>query len=249
MFVAPATPRIVRRFGANRTVATGMTLLAVGFFLLSLLDIGSGYVSILVALFVLVTGVGLTMSPMTAAIMSAVPPRRAGAGSAMNDATRELGAALGVAVLGSVAASRYSSGIEPVLADLPSSQRGEAGTSLAAALQAASHLPAAAAERVTNAAEHAFMIGVHDAALTGAILAALAAACVLKFLPRQISQHGALRGPLGSSEDTAQLAIAGTPPIFPDTNSPTDQQPGRVHTPGVRMADLPGDDLQDDSVR
>ena len=51
-------------------------------------------------------GIALAMSPMTASIMSAVPARRAGAGSAMNDATRELGAALGVAVLGSVAASR-----------------------------------------------------------------------------------------------------------------------------------------------
>ena len=109
----------------------------------------------------LVTGIGLTMSPMTAAIMSAVPPRRAGAGSAMNDATRELGAALGVAVLGSVAASRYTSGIDPVLADLPVADRGEAATSLASALQAASHLPADAAARVTDVAEHAFMIGVH----------------------------------------------------------------------------------------
>ena len=55
------------------------------------------------------------MSPMTASIMSAVPARRAGAGSAMNDATRELGAALGIAVLGSVAASRYSSRPRPAL--------------------------------------------------------------------------------------------------------------------------------------
>jgi EmrB/QacA subfamily drug resistance transporter len=219
MFVAPATPRIVRRFGANRTVASGMTLLAVGFFLLSLLDVGSGYPFILLSLFVLVTGVALTMSPMTASIMSAVPPRRAGAGSAMNDATRELGAALGVAVLGSVAASRYSSGIGPVLAELPAAKRGEAGTSLAAALQAASHLPTAAAERVTDAAEHAFMIGVHDAALTGAILAAVAAACVLRFLPRQITQHGALRGPVEATEDAAQLGVAGVPPIFADTNT------------------------------
>ena len=53
------------------------------------------------------------MSPMTASIMAAVPARRAGAGSAMNDATRELGAALGIAVLGSVAASRYDARIAP----------------------------------------------------------------------------------------------------------------------------------------
>ena len=61
----------------------------------------------------------LAMSPMTAAIMSAVPARRAGAGSAMNDATRELGAALGVAVLGSIAASQYSSHLHHALGALP----------------------------------------------------------------------------------------------------------------------------------
>src|SRR5258708_31595943 len=55
---------------------------------------------------------------MRAQIMSAVPPRRAGAGSAMNDATRELGAALGIAVLGSLAASRYSSVVRHLVAGL-----------------------------------------------------------------------------------------------------------------------------------
>lgn len=225
MFVAPATPRIVARFGANRTVASGLTLLAGGFFLLSMLDVGTSYAFILLALFVLVTGIALTMSPMTAAIMSAVPPRRAGAGSAMNDATRELGAALGVAVLGSVAASRYGSGVDSVLAELPVADRAEAGTSLASAIEAASHLPTAAAQRVTDVAEHAFMVGVHDAALMGAALAALAAVAVLRFLPSHIAQHGALKGPAEAAEDVAQLALAGTPPIFPDNQDAHDADP------------------------
>ena len=72
------------------------------------------------------TGIALSMSPMTASIMSAVPPRRAGAGSAMNDATRELGAALGIAVLGSVAASRYASSIAPALRGLSRSDQASA---------------------------------------------------------------------------------------------------------------------------
>jgi hypothetical protein len=57
------------------------------------------YLYILASLLPFISGMALTMSPMTGSIMSAVPPRRAGAGSAMNDASRELGAALGVAVL------------------------------------------------------------------------------------------------------------------------------------------------------
>jgi hypothetical protein len=62
------------------------------------------YLVILGCLACCTSGFALAMSPMTAAIMSAVPQRRAGAGSAMNDASRELGAALGVAVMGSLAA-------------------------------------------------------------------------------------------------------------------------------------------------
>ena len=228
MIVAPATPRIVTRFGANRTVAVGMSLLAVGFFLLSRLGIGSDYAYVLMSLFPLVFGIALTMSPLTAAIMSAVPARRAGAGSAMNDASRELGAALGVAVLGSVAASRYSSGIEPALAGLPAAARAEASSSLSAALQTASDLPSAAAERVTAAAEHAFLSGVHGAALTGALLAAVAALCVLRFLPRHIQQHDALHGAVEAAEDAAQLGVAGVPPIFAATqeDEPVTVPPG-----------------------
>ena len=83
--------------------------------LLAQLGVHSPYAFMVVCFIPLTGGIALTMSPMTASIMSAVPARRAGAGSAMNDATRELGAALGIAVLGSVAASRYDSQIAPFL--------------------------------------------------------------------------------------------------------------------------------------
>ena len=76
--------------------------------MLATLGVHSAYAFMVICFIPLTGGIALTMSPMTASIMSAVPPRRAGAGSAMNDATRELGAALGIAVLGSVAASRYA---------------------------------------------------------------------------------------------------------------------------------------------
>ena len=89
----------------------------------------------------------LAMSPMTASIMSAVPARRAGAGSAMNDATRELGAALGVAVLGSIAASRYSSEITSAVSGLGGADRSTATGSIAGALNVASRLNGPARRR------------------------------------------------------------------------------------------------------
>ena len=61
----------------------------------------------------------LTMTPMTTQLMAAVPRDRAGMGSATNDTTRELGGALGVAVLGSLLASQYTSGVSGAVAGLP----------------------------------------------------------------------------------------------------------------------------------
>jgi hypothetical protein len=194
-------------------------LVSVGFLLFSQLDVGTSYGYVLFCMLFLVSGIALTMSPMTAAIMSAVPPRRAGAGSAMNDATRELGAALGVAVLGSVAASRYSAGIKSAIAPLSAADQAAARTSLGSALETASHLPTDVAAKVTSAAEHAFVSGVHYASFSGAVLAACASVLVWRFLPAKIAQHGATHGPVEAMEDVAELALAGTPPVFADTEA------------------------------
>ncbi len=231
MIVSPLTPRIVARLGANVTVAIGMSLVAFGFLAFSFLGVSTPYAYILVCVFFLVSGIALTMSPMTAAIMSAVPPRRAGAGSAMNDATRELGAALGVAVLGSVAASRYSAGIADAIGHLSPADQAAARTSLGSALQAASHLPSDVAAQLSSAADQAFVSGLHWAALTGAALAACAAFLVFRFLPHHIAQHGALESATSSAEDVAELALAGVPPVFADTGTMDGESPVRPREP------------------
>jgi Na+/melibiose symporter-like transporter len=216
LIVSPLTPRIVARVGANRTVASGMSLVGIGFLLFSQLDVHTPYAYVLVCVVPLVSGIALTMSPMTAAIMSAVPPRRAGSGSAMNDASRELGAALGVAVLGSVAASRYGSHISSYVSSLPPGERAAARSSLAGALETAARLPVEIGARLADGAQHAFVSGIHFAVLAGALLSFTAAVIVYRFLPKQISQHGAAHGPIEAMEDVAELAIAGVPPVFAD---------------------------------
>jgi EmrB/QacA subfamily drug resistance transporter len=214
--VAPMTPRLSKSFGAHRVVAAGMILIAVGMLMFLALDLHTDYWYVLISLFPLVGGIALTMSPMTAAIMSAVPARRAGAGSAMNDASRELGAALGVAVLGSVAASHYANGVSSLVNGLSGAQRTVAESSLAGALDVASHLPAAAGQALGTGAQEAFVGGIHLAVLVGAILAAVAAVIVMKFLPRDVGDEGAMHGALESMEEAAELGLGGTPPIFPD---------------------------------
>jgi len=214
--VAPLTPRLSKSFGAHRVVAAGMILISVGMLMFRALDLHTDYWYVLLSLFPLVGGIALTMSPMTAAIMSAVPARRAGAGSAMNDASRELGAALGVAVLGSVAASHYANGVDSLVQGLSGAQRSVAESSLAGALDVAGHLPTAAGQALSTGAQEVFVGGIHLAVTVGAILAAVAAAIVLKYLPRNVGDEGAMHGAVESMEEAAELGLGGTPPIFPD---------------------------------
>ncbi len=219
IIVAPLTPRITARFGANRAVSFGMGLVAGGLLLFRGVGLHTSYLYILVCLVPLVVGIAMTMSPMTAAIMSAVPSRRAGAGSAMNDATRELGAALGVAVLGSIAASQYSAKVQPLVASLPASIRSTATSSIAGAIQTANGLRGAAGRALTLGAQHAFVDGVHFAVTVGAVLAAIASVVVYRYLPRVLAPEGALHGPVESLENVAELGLGGVPPEVAETES------------------------------
>jgi EmrB/QacA subfamily drug resistance transporter len=216
LVVAPFTPRLSARFGAHRTVAFGMLCISGGLSLFTLLTPNTSYAYVVVCVVPLTAGIALSMSPMTASIMMAVPARRAGAGSAMNDATRELGAALGIAVLGSVAASKYASKIAPFLRGLSPSDKSAASTSIAGAHRVAATLPQPAQNVLTSAADHAFVGGIHLAVTVGAILALISAGIVYRYLPHSMVAQGAMRGPVESIEDAAELGIAGVPPRFAD---------------------------------
>ena len=90
------------------------------------------YLVIVVALVLLAGGMALTMPPATGAIMSSVPLNKAGVGSAVNDTTRELGGALGIAILGSIVASAYRSNVD--VSNLPPEAGDAAKESVGAAL-------------------------------------------------------------------------------------------------------------------
>jgi hypothetical protein len=140
---------------------------------------------------------------MTASIMSAVPTRRAGAGSATNDATRELGAALGVAVLGSLAASKFSSGLHAVTARLSPADQRQARSSLADSLAVAHRLPHATGAVVEHGAKVAFVNGIHLACWLGAGLTVTAAGVVYRYLPHKMTGESEVLQP----EDGLALAL------------------------------------------
>ncbi|WP_426574890.1 MFS transporter [Aquihabitans sp. McL0605] len=236
IIVAPLTPRLGKRFGAHRTVSFGMCCVALGLIMLRNLGLTTPYWYLLVSFIPLVSGIALAMSPMTAAIMSAVPANRAGAGSAMNDATRELGAALGIAVMGSVASSQYAHKMDRLTTHFSPSVQEAARTTLADALHAATELPSAAGKVLTVGSQTAFVDGIHFAVTVGSILALIAAATVYRFLPRELPDEASMHGPVEAMEDTAELGIAGVPPVFADS---ADDQTVAVDD-AARLDELPG---------
>jgi EmrB/QacA subfamily drug resistance transporter len=108
MIVAPTSARIVERVGTKKVVTSGMVLVALGLLTLSRVTADTGYPMIALDLVLLSLGMGLIMPPATEAVMGSLPAAKAGVGSAVNDTTREVGGALGIAVFGSITASTYS---------------------------------------------------------------------------------------------------------------------------------------------
>jgi hypothetical protein len=134
----------------------------------------------------------------------------------MNDASRELGAAFGVAIMGSVAASQYAGAVDSLTSTLPAASQEVARSSIAGALQVASDIGGDVGSSLTRGAEVAFVDGVHFAVTVGALLAAVAAVIVLRYLPRRLAHQGALHDAGSSIEDAAELGLGGVSPIFPD---------------------------------
>jgi hypothetical protein len=142
------------------------------------------------SLAVLGTGMGLTMAPATESIMGSLPLAKAGVGSAMNDTTRMVGGALGVAVLGSILASGYGAAIEPALRGAPPQVAHAAGDSIGAASTIAARL-GPQGQGLLDAARSAFIQGMGDAVLVAAGVAAFAALLVLLFLPARGREEAA----------------------------------------------------------
>jgi hypothetical protein len=183
MLIAPQSARVVERFGVKRVVATGLAVVAAGLVILSTIGVDSGYGVIAVSLVILATGMSLSMPPSTTAIMASLPLGKAGVGSAVNDTTRELGGALGVAVLGSILASQFTAGLSAAVESLPAPLATAATGSLGAALQIAGRIGGAAGVDLAAAARVAFVDAMGIALLVGAAIALSASVIVARLMP------------------------------------------------------------------
>ena len=114
MVTAPLSARIVESCGTKVVVTTGLLTVTLALLLLSFIHPQTGYWTVIGAMCLMSVGMGLTMAPATESVMGSLPREKAGVGSAVNDTTRQMGGALGVAIIGTLVASVYSSGISSI---------------------------------------------------------------------------------------------------------------------------------------
>lgn len=181
---APISARLTERFGTKIVVTSGLSVAAVGLAILATIDVTSGYGRVAVAISVMGVGMGAAMAPATDSIMGSLPLAKAGVGSAMNDTTRQVGGALGVAILGSILAASYGSALEPQLANvpLPPEVAAAASDSIGAALGVAASIGDAAAPLV-DAAKAAFIDGMNVAGWVAVVVTLMGALVTGFFLP------------------------------------------------------------------
>jgi EmrB/QacA subfamily drug resistance transporter len=173
---------ILPKVGLRLVVAVGLLLIAAGLFSMRYIHADSAYIGMVFPFLITSTGIGLCVAPTTSAIMNAVPTEKQGVASAVNDTTREVGAAVGIAVAGSVLAAQYTHALGPGLAALPEQVRGPALASLANALEVAKQIGPQGAG-LAHLAENAFLDAMDLSLIVVSTVLAVAAAFVAVWAP------------------------------------------------------------------
>ena len=185
MVVAPLSGSLVPRVGNKALVALGMAVGAGGLWYLAQTSTSSGYVHVLTGLIILAAGLSMSMVPATESIMGSLPPGQAGVGSAMNDTTREVGGALGVAILGSIMASRYTASIGTHLGFLPGSALAAAKSSVGGAIAVGLNVGGSAGQAISTVAKASFITSMGSTLQVGALVALAGAVVSAIWLPNR----------------------------------------------------------------
>ena len=191
MVMSPLSSTIVNRIGTKYTVAIGLGLVTAGLLLMTQLEADTSYGNIVWRLMLMSTGMGLTMAPATDSVMGSLPLFKAGVGSAVNDTTRQVGGALGVAVVGSVLAGTYGDKITGFFAGTPAPEgaveaaRNNIGAVPGVAQSLTDNGLGQLATQLQQTANAAFVQAFHSGVFVAAIATALGVVVALVFLPSE----------------------------------------------------------------
>ena len=184
---SPVSPILAKRLGTRVIIPAGMAMMGAGLLDLSTAGVHTAYLPIAIAIAIMGAGMGLVMAPASTTIMTTVPAHQAGAGSAINDTIREVGGALGVAIVGSLAAAVYRSRLGSTLATAhaPGAVVHQATSSVAAADAIGAHVGGPAGGELVTAAHSAFVSAMAMGIRVAAAVALVAAVAAIFALPRR----------------------------------------------------------------
>ncbi len=181
--------RLAGRLGTRAVVSFGLVLFGGAFLWISQASTTTPYSVVVAQMLLMGTGLGLTSTPATESILSVLSPAKARVGSAVNDATREAGGTLGVAIIGSVYTSLFLAGLDRgATTHLPAHALQAARSSVGAALAIAHQVPIAGRGPVLDAVRSSFMSGLHAGCLVAAGVCAVGALGALA-LPGRSRPH------------------------------------------------------------
>jgi Na+/melibiose symporter-like transporter len=185
--ISPRSTKLSGRIGIKPTVVMGMSTIAVGMFLMSLVGGTTPYVFVAGALIVMASGMAVTTPALSAGIVTSLPMHKAGVSSAVNDTTREVGGAMGIAVVGSIVTAVYRHHVKSALAGLPPAAADQASKNVGRATRVAQELSAQGhpeeGARFLHAVRQAFIDGAHVGLRVTAVLALCGAAFIAWRLP------------------------------------------------------------------
>jgi EmrB/QacA subfamily drug resistance transporter len=219
--------RLAVRVGNKVIVATGLLSFAAGLLWTATVSTTTSYTTIVGQMLLLGAGMGMTSAPATEAIMGAVPKAKAGVGSAVNDATRLFGGTLGVAVIGSVAASLYSSRLASTAPSyLPAQAASAAKASVGGAILASQALSRAgfphAGNELAASASGAFLHSLAGGCVVAGGVVVAGAIMAAMFLPARPGREPEAESPTPSGTPSLQVnASSSRPAAAPQpTSSP-----------------------------
>ncbi len=186
MIFAPLSTRTVRRFGNKAVVTAGMVILGLSLASMTTLTTTSGVGLVILVTMALGVGMAHIIAPATESIMGSLPRAKAGVGSAMNDTTRQVGGAVGVALLGSILVSAFRPHVRELLhGHVPTALIGRVEDSVGAAIGVARDVPGARryADLIVASARTSFVNGMHAAVLVAAGIVFIGAIGAAIWLP------------------------------------------------------------------
>jgi EmrB/QacA subfamily drug resistance transporter len=180
---ARRAPLVAARIGFRRVTPVGLVAMAIGFLVLSQLSVDSSYWHFLVGLLFFGFGMGLAGTPATTAITSSLPMSKQGVASAVNDTSRELGSALGIAILGSLLNQGYRDGMAEAVTGLPEQLADGVLSSIAFTASPLISMLGETGDQLVEQGRAAFVSGVGDALLLATVIVIVAAVAVAALAP------------------------------------------------------------------